>query len=761
MWDLRKGDIIVNVNRRKLIDLDVDEAMAILAQSPERMTIGIARQLSEPESRKLHHDSAATSADEGDNSFASKIRAVFNEFDKDGGGTIDAEELHAAMNSAGADLSEQDLASMMKEADADGDGNVDFDEFFNMIKSIMSPRMTVEVKAPSWWEVEEEKAVVLSVDPDFIGLRKRASQVQLEMQQASEEALLANQATIVKTIHARKAAKEALKPKVPTEPILTKAQLKAIAIKETADRGFAEQEVATAAAKAEAKTAKARLQAESQAVSDREVLEETADQAYLASLPDWKKEKVERARQAILAMPEGEQKLLKMSELTAAKSARLAKKQAADSANLDKKFGAERDRNAKAGFGRRTNEECISMYRLMIAQKKKKEAAAKQQVMDAANTISWEQEQLILNELARGATAFESGGSVKPFANLFLHHRPVIMHNLGGDLFGEAIQEASEANVAFRLDAVAEGGIITPAMLQEKILPKMKREKFSRTSYISYGINVNRMMVEFKRFNVGGEHYDGGAACIQFIKVEGAFKISEMWIWNHGFDPTEAINVDGFEPNPAGSTESMAIAEEVEESAVEPEGVGYLAVSSPGTEGDIVEAVVAGGELPAVDVVKVATALFEAQRIWAKGTINDVKMADFKDQFASSFQDMLTAKINPHSKIPGRSGSGSFDDIMGVIGPIWLGFTIHSTDNDEISQTSEDTVVIKQTAKAFIAKPIDGKPMPKTSCVFKVTQTVQFMRDKVSVWTYEYDEVKMVAARNAETAFIDANVDEN
>jgi hypothetical protein len=542
---------------------------------------------------------------------------------------------------------------------------------------------------------------------------------------------------------------------------LTKAQLKAMAIKETADREFAEQEVTATAEKAKAKTAKARLQAETQAATDREDLEETADQAYLASLPDWKKEKVERAREAILAMPEGEEKSLKMSELTAARSARLDKKQAADSANLEKKLNAERDRNAKAGFGRRTNEECISMYRLMIAQKKKKEAAAKQKAMDAANTISWEQEQIILNELARGTTTFESGGSVEPFANLFLHHRPVIVHNLGGDLFGEAIEEASEANVAFGPDALAEDGIMTPAMLQEQILPKMKREKFSRTSYVSYGIKVNRMMLEFKRYNVNGVQYDGGAACIQFIKVEGVFKIGEMWIWNHGFDPTEAINVDGFQPNPAGSTESMVIAEEVEESAVEPEGVGYLVVSSPGTEGDIVKSVVAGDELPAVDVVKVATALFEAQRIWAKGIINDAKMADFKNQFASSFQDMLTAKINPHSKTPGRSGSGSFDDILGVIGPIWLGFTIHSTDNDEISQTSEDTVVIKQTAKAFIANPSDGKPMPKTSCVFNVTQTVQFMRDKVSVWTYEYDEVKMMAARNAETAFIEANVDEN
>jgi Ca2+-binding EF-hand superfamily protein len=45
-----------------------------------------------------------------------KIRAVFNEFDKDSVGTIDSRELHAAMNKAGAGLSGQDLAAMMKEA---------------------------------------------------------------------------------------------------------------------------------------------------------------------------------------------------------------------------------------------------------------------------------------------------------------------------------------------------------------------------------------------------------------------------------------------------------------------------------------------------------------------------------------------------------------------------------------------------------------------------------------------------------------------
>lgn len=765
MWDLRKGDIIVNINKRKLVDLEVSEAMAILAEASERMTIGIARQLNEPESRKPFHDSVALSKEEGDNSFGAKIRAVFNEFDKDGGGTIDAEELHSAMMAAGVNLSKREITVMMKEADADNNGSVDFDEFFTMIQSIMSPKMAVVDKPPEWWETAEEKPAA-PIDGDFMGMRKRASEVQLQMQVAQEAALEQNQVAIIETIKERKAAKEALKPKKPTGPVLTKAQLKAKAIAEEHEREYEEAERKKADAKAAAAAEAASVKAAADAAAAAERAEEEEDAAYLAGLPDWKREKVDRARQDILAMPESEEKDIKVAEMNAARAARVAKKKALETEKLEKKLDAERARNAKAGFGRRTNAECISMYKMMITQKKLKQQAAMKAKMDAANTITWEQEQTILNELARGSTAFLSGGNARTFADLFLHHRPVVLHNLADDaesnIAGDAIAASSDATVAFGPDAVAEEGIVTVEMMQAKIVGKMQAENYVRSSFVSYGVHINRMLVETKRYNADGEHYDGGAACVQFIKVDGVFKVGEMWIWNHGFDPSETVSMDGFESNPAGQPESEIILEEVDEVPPPPPaaeeapaavgGEGYLDV---GNADPVVEAVL---DTPKVDVLAIAKGMWEAQRGMAKGLLDEAKVAEYAGVLPANFQDIFTVKVNPESG--GATATGSYGEAIGALWEPWLGFTNHSVDNDEYALASEDTVVIKQTYKSYIAKPSDGKPMPKTSCVLKVVMTCQFMGEQVSVLTHEVDRTKMTAARTAAEAYKEANPDE-
>lgn len=50
---------------------------------------------------------------------------AFRVFDKDGSGTISAEELKAVMKTLGEDLSDKELDEMLKEADTDGDGTID------------------------------------------------------------------------------------------------------------------------------------------------------------------------------------------------------------------------------------------------------------------------------------------------------------------------------------------------------------------------------------------------------------------------------------------------------------------------------------------------------------------------------------------------------------------------------------------------------------------------------------------------------------
>ena len=54
-----------------------------------------------------------------------ELRAAFDVFDKDGNGTISADELRHLMKSIGEELTDQDIDEMIKEADKDGDGNID------------------------------------------------------------------------------------------------------------------------------------------------------------------------------------------------------------------------------------------------------------------------------------------------------------------------------------------------------------------------------------------------------------------------------------------------------------------------------------------------------------------------------------------------------------------------------------------------------------------------------------------------------------
>ena len=60
---------------------------------------------------------------------ANSLRALFDELDLDGGGTLDREEVSHLANKLGKPLSIEALDSAMSEMDKDGGGEIDFDEF--------------------------------------------------------------------------------------------------------------------------------------------------------------------------------------------------------------------------------------------------------------------------------------------------------------------------------------------------------------------------------------------------------------------------------------------------------------------------------------------------------------------------------------------------------------------------------------------------------------------------------------------------------
>ena len=58
-----------------------------------------------------------------------EYRDIFSFFDRDGGGSIGAEEFEAVMRTFGWNPQEEELKEMVSVIDQDGDGDINFNEF--------------------------------------------------------------------------------------------------------------------------------------------------------------------------------------------------------------------------------------------------------------------------------------------------------------------------------------------------------------------------------------------------------------------------------------------------------------------------------------------------------------------------------------------------------------------------------------------------------------------------------------------------------
>lgn len=73
--------------------------------------------------------------DVDDPAFEEKLHQIFDRYDDDGSGEIDAEELGQIFAALGQPMEEEALLKLVEEIDEDGSGMIEFDEFLQMVKS--------------------------------------------------------------------------------------------------------------------------------------------------------------------------------------------------------------------------------------------------------------------------------------------------------------------------------------------------------------------------------------------------------------------------------------------------------------------------------------------------------------------------------------------------------------------------------------------------------------------------------------------------
>merc|ERR1719347_2110379 len=97
-----------------------------------------------------------------------EVKAAFKRFDKDGDGSLQKEELSAALKSSGESYSDVEVNAIFSLGDSDGDGEITLEEFI----ALMSPSASSVVQriSKSFKNLNDVKTAFKKIDTDNDGL---------------------------------------------------------------------------------------------------------------------------------------------------------------------------------------------------------------------------------------------------------------------------------------------------------------------------------------------------------------------------------------------------------------------------------------------------------------------------------------------------------------------------------------------------------------------------------------------------------------
>jgi len=117
----------INALQKKFPGIEFEEFLNMVAPSHHHTKVTDHQKLSARSMWMSMDPSAHLTEDE-----KQAYKQVFDEFDRDGGGSIDVTELREAFWALGGEPSLSEVAAIMKEIDTDGNGTLDFNEFLQI-----------------------------------------------------------------------------------------------------------------------------------------------------------------------------------------------------------------------------------------------------------------------------------------------------------------------------------------------------------------------------------------------------------------------------------------------------------------------------------------------------------------------------------------------------------------------------------------------------------------------------------------------------